>query len=635
MSTTTPAPDALPRTAATTAFALLALAVAHALINIQAAYPLRAITTGLLLVVAAVCALFATPMHVAFRGLRGRLAACAIASGVGVFAWTWFMQGRAPVPDFGAAFVSNAFQFSIALVAGFGAAAAWPRHARWSAPRTTLYALGVLITLIAAYGSYQVLAPEGWPRSYATMAAQLAASSTGNAMEDGVLSALREARAAGTFGAPNVFAGISATGCVLALACAWSSATGRARAAWLVATVVCGAGTILSGSRGGALALGAGLVVFVILAGAARRIGRGAALAAATLIVIATIPSQAQDKTPERSRWLGHTTVMQRVYYWQSGLAMWRESPVMGHGPASYATLYPGHRIAGSGETQFAHNWIVQSAVEGGVIGLALRVICFSAALALVLIAWRCRARDGEIAESHVLAGLGAAALTLILHGLVDYTLETREGFLLLGTLLGVASGCAIQLPESDNTDVPSWMRAARLGAFAAMAAALYSAHFMPMMQANRIQLIADMFAAGEKPQLIIEEATTGLGISPNDPRLLDARARARLALGDPRAAEDQLAALAANPLSASMHESLAMTMWSAGNHAEALKLIAQATALHPLDPSHWLTRAELSWNSGDKEGARDSLAKAAALMRSMEEETRLQQLRAMFDEAK
>lgn len=633
---TTPAPGTLPRTAATTAFALLALAVAHALINIQGAYPLRATLTGLMLVIAAVCALFAMSIPQVFRGARGRLAMIAVLSGIGVFAWTWFKQGRATVPDFGAAFVSHAFQFAVAMIAGFGAAAAWPREARWSAPRTSIYALGVLITLLAAFGAYQVLAPEGWPRAYATMAAQLVASGVGGGVDSGVLSALREGRAAGTFGAPNVFAGVSATGAVLALACAWSSATGRARAVWLAATLVCAAGTILSGSRGGALALGAGIVAFVILAGAARRIGRGAAVAAAALMLMMTLPSNAEDTAPERSRWLGHTTVMQRVYYWQSGLAMWRESPVMGHGPASYATLYPGHRIPGSGETQFAHNWIVQSAVETGAIGVGLRVMCFSAALALVLIAWRCRARSGDLAEAHALAGIGAAALTLILHGLVDYTLETREGLLLLGALLGIAAGSAMPSADSaDAAEVPSWVRAARLGAIGAIAFALYSAHFMPMMQANRIQLIADMFAAGEKPQLIVEEATTGLGISPHDPRLLDARGRARLALGDARGQEDLLAALAANPLSASMHESLALTMWSAGNPAEALKLVTQATSLHPLDPSHWLTRAELQWDMADKEGARESLAKATALMRNMDEELRMQKLRTKFDEAK
>jgi len=631
---TTPAPAALPRTAATTAFALLALALAHALINIQAAYPLRAVTTGLFLVFAAVFALFALPMETMFRGVRGRLAACAIAGGLGMLGWTWFMQAHAPVPDFGAPVVSHSFQFVLALVAGFGAAAGWPQSARWGVARTTLYAFAILIALIAAYGSYQVIAPEGWPGAYATMAAGLVESNIGSAMNDGVLNALREGRAAGTFGAPNVFAGVSATGCVLALACAWSSATGRARAAWIVATVVCGGGTILSGSRGGALALGAGLVTFVLLAGVARRVGRRAGVAAAALIIAASIPIHAQEDAPVRSRWLGHTTIMQRVYYWQSGFAMWREAPMTGHGPASYATLYPAHRIPGSGETQFAHNWVVQTAVEGGVIGLALRVICFSAALALVMIAWRCRARDGDVAESHVLAGLAAGALTLILHGLVDYTLETREGLLLLGAMLGVAAGCAIQPPEADIADVPVWVRVVRLAGFAAMAWALYSAHFVPMMQANRLHLISDMFAAGEKPQLVIEEATVGLGISPKDPRLLDARAKARFLIGDPLAKEDLIAALEANPTSASMHEALARVEFSEGNHADALKIILRATELHPLDPSHWLTRAELSWKSGEKDAARDSLAKAAALMRSMDEERKLQELRALFEAA-
>ena len=82
--------------------------------------------------------------------------------------------------------------------------------------------------------------------------------------------------------------------------------------------------------------------------------------------------------------------VANRLNIWTAGIAMIRESPWTGHGPASFELLFPGHRpaafhIGGYGHsTDHAHNEFLELGDELGIPGLIFFLAAVGAWLALV-----------------------------------------------------------------------------------------------------------------------------------------------------------------------------------------------------------------------------------------------------------
>jgi O-antigen ligase len=66
-------------------------------------------------------------------------------------------------------------------------------------------------------------------------------------------------------------------------------------------------------------------------------------------------------------------TVKERVYMWRSGLAMWRDRPLLGMGPGGVKREYPRYALpeAVKKRTSHLHNTPLQILVERGVVGLA------------------------------------------------------------------------------------------------------------------------------------------------------------------------------------------------------------------------------------------------------------------------
>jgi tetratricopeptide (TPR) repeat protein len=129
---------------------------------------------------------------------------------------------------------------------------------------------------------------------------------------------------------------------------------------------------------------------------------------------------------PRQSR-----TILQRVYYLRSGLAMWRERPFVGHGAGAYARLYPRTRIPGAGETRYAHNFLVQLAVELGLVGVGL----FVWVLLLAVKRFAEGLRSGQANALWVCTGI--SLLLFLLDSLGDYTFYVREIYLDFCLLLG------------------------------------------------------------------------------------------------------------------------------------------------------------------------------------------------------
>jgi hypothetical protein len=290
---------------------------------------------------------------------------------------------------------------------------------------------------------------------------------------EGVTHALRTGRVSSWFGNPNVFCGFLAM-CLPFLAAAGWSARGRWR--WAVRIAAAGvAGALFyaafrTGSAGGNLVLIAG----VLLLGAAFLLRKRAAAGMGTKVCSAgfslfsflflcaclflgggkpgapeVVPGEGVSRTqaprpqpsalttqrsalstlpegPRQSR-----TILQRVYYLRSGLAMWRERPFVGHGAGAYARLYPRTRIPGAGETRYAHNFLVQLAVELGLVGVGLFVW-------VLLLAVKRFAEGLHSGQANALwVCTGISLLLFLLDSLGDYTFYVREIYLDFCLLLG------------------------------------------------------------------------------------------------------------------------------------------------------------------------------------------------------
>jgi O-antigen ligase len=263
-------------------------------------------------------------------------------------------------------------------------------------------------------------------------------------------------RITGTFSGPNAFGTYLALGTLVLLALpkgvlpAWVRIVGAAAAAAAIVGTYSRAGWIFL--LGGIVALGwrtKRVAAIVILLGA--------------VTVVATVPtvqervlpsahSQSDEATYESFSW--------RIDNWEGLLEKWSESPLVGHGVGAVPLVNP--RVPPDGEGRFAggfdaHNLVVKSLVEGGVVYL----LTWALFLAVMTAAAFRLARDDWPLRSL------ARALT-ILWGLVillsvstsEPTSETATMFSLLaiaGALEGAhANWRATQREGHDMPPVPA-----------------------------------------------------------------------------------------------------------------------------------------------------------------------------------
>lgn len=180
-------------------------------------------------------------------------------------------------------------------------------------------------------------------------------------------------------------------------------------------------------TRAAWLGLAAGLVVFAILL---RRAGYFAALrrhkqvAAIVLGFVALLALNASiylyRPVMERFATAG-TAARVRLTMWQGAFGMFASRPVLGHGPGTFQVVFPRYRPTDfrdperriSYNTLHAHNEILETAAELGIVGLA----CFGAFLAAFFRGvWRRAARGGPGAP--LLTGIAAGAAGILVQSL-------------------------------------------------------------------------------------------------------------------------------------------------------------------------------------------------------------------------
>lgn len=254
-------------------------------------------------------------------------------------------------------------------------------------------------------------------------------------------------RAVGIFAQPNELGLFSAVLLVLALGGALLASTRRRRRVALLAAGLLAASLSLSLSRGAWLGALAGLVALAVLVPAARRaLLRWAAVA---LVLVAGLGALGVGPVPDLVEGLAGRAGSvasastnpydQRDLIWAEGIRLVGDSPWWGQGPGGYtlpaadAALRDGALL----EVEHAHNLLLGSAVEHGLLGLAA-LLGLCGALVLGLVRSR-RSTDPVAREAAPWAAVLVAALVVVLaHGVVDYPLRNPTVLTTVWTVLSL-----------------------------------------------------------------------------------------------------------------------------------------------------------------------------------------------------
>ncbi|MBV8084150.1 MAG: O-antigen ligase family protein [Chloroflexi bacterium] len=257
-------------------------------------------------------------------------------------------------------------------------------------------------------------------------------------------------RAYGTFGQPNPFAGYLNLGLPVLLGVALFTDKGVLRcAAWLAAAYVALV-MVTTLSRGAWLGFASALVVIGLLS--SRRVATWIwlGLLVVALVIFAAlfgiIPFAASTRVLAAFGLSGvsldsvtpdNFSAVQRLAFWQAGLNMFDNNPVLGVGIGNYIDVYPTYAAQGW-ETVLghAHDYYLNTAAETGLVGLTAYLVFVGAAFRHV----------GNVVHGApkgvwygVALGLLGSLTAISVHNLVD-NMYVHGIPVLLGLLLGSAT---------------------------------------------------------------------------------------------------------------------------------------------------------------------------------------------------
>jgi tetratricopeptide (TPR) repeat protein len=307
--------------------------------------------------------------------------------------------------------------------------------------------------------------------------------------------------ASGTFVNRNTFAGVMAIGIVAAAALAYSRFASRPReagVAWAGVTALFIAGLILSGSRGGALGAGIGLVLLPLLhRGRSSLTGAAAILVAGGAGMLLADPTVLVDRfnelDPQEIRENG------RWQIWTSTASAGLHQPLLGFGVGSHPHAYhPYQPTFLVGQVHHAHNEYVNFFFEGGIAWLGILVAGFG-----VWAARTWKAGQRLMGPDRMLpAAAIAAACAEAVHSLVDFDLRVTSAGMMFAVMIGLG-GAVQRSRRAPSRWVPG------LSVFVAAVAAL-ALFLAPLNSEPRVDE-----AARSDPGLAAKRCLEALSLSP------------------------------------------------------------------------------------------------------------------------
>jgi O-antigen ligase len=223
----------------------------------------------------------------------------------------------------------------------------------------------------------------------ASLAASLAILANGPSVGPQLANLLGQAsdvRAIGPFGNPNSFGQFLASALTLTAACLVSSRSHLVRLGLVTTGVVLLAGLALSLSRGGMVALFAGLVALVYARTRSRRLGI-AAVAVGLALLLVVYPAFVEWRLVSQT---GSALEAAKVSLAQSdegrlsgavaGLALFGSAPIFGVGFGQYSLFTVS--LAGTTAPIAAHNWYMNVLGEEGLVGILIWLLLMIAVAA-------------------------------------------------------------------------------------------------------------------------------------------------------------------------------------------------------------------------------------------------------------
>jgi len=201
---------------------------------------------------------------------------------------------------------------------------------------------------------------------------------------------------------------------------------------WLVSLV----GLLATYTRGAWMGFAAGVLALIPIT----RKGRWLLLGG--LIVLALAALAGPQHLRQRFMTMGDPddpTVRERVYMWRSGLAMWRQHPVLGLGPGGVKCDYAGYALpeAVKKRTGHLHNTPLQILVERGVLGLAAWLWIWAAFMARCLGLLR-RLPEEAAGERALVLGSLVAIVGFLVAGLSEYNFGDSEVVMVAWALMAL-----------------------------------------------------------------------------------------------------------------------------------------------------------------------------------------------------
>lgn len=281
----------------------------------------------------------------------------------------------------------------------------------------------------------------------------------------------------GTFNWHNQYGAFAAAGVVLCSALALTAPARRVRALAVFVGSILATGLLASASRASVLAAAAACAVALLLAmrsvGVARATSRAAVVAGASLAVGLFLrsplffPQWSWPWTPLVGRSVADSAsgsssyqplsgnASARLSYWQSGVDMATDHPLVGTGLSTFGDASRWSMPLGVRRSVDPHNELVRAGAEGGLVGglpLALVLVLALALAALHLRAWW-RQPASAITDPAALASLLAAAV-LVTHALVDFDWSYPTLAMAAGWCLAVAAAAIPVLAPASSRAV-------------------------------------------------------------------------------------------------------------------------------------------------------------------------------------
>jgi O-antigen ligase len=263
-------------------------------------------------------------------------------------------------------------------------------------------------------------------------------------------------RAVGTFDQPNQLGAFSAMVAMLAAGMVFAARTLFTRVASLVTLGIVLIALTLSLSRGAWIGSGLGAIaLFITLPRARKTIATAGVLLAVALLITASVAPQSQQLqvVGDRLRAFGaENPYDSRPAIWAEARREIQADPWTGQGPGSFPVV--SSRSGSEATTVFAdhaHNLWLQWGAEVGLPSVFL--ICafvVGCAVAGRRARWDATHR-GNPGDSAIVAGAGAALVTVLGQGLVDYPLKNQVIWFTVWTMVGILLAARVVLKQGHT----------------------------------------------------------------------------------------------------------------------------------------------------------------------------------------